>query len=186
MLGHTGFESLADINCRSPGMFHPDRVKGPGVKRLGNIPSKKKRGLAEEHEAAELATSEGAHLKLTGNHVTGKGVAGSVYPAELSCVRGANVWVNFVVRRSNVELSVSPKHVRRKKHSFVLRRIDLCPRPGRQPSDNKQKVKGFHLASNASEKLNGANWEWIWSRVQSPHCTSLGFWGFSRRLYEKP
>src|SRR5438270_12001919 len=131
-------------------MFHCNAVKRAGVKRLRNVLSKKKRGLAEEHEAAELAASEGAYFKLARDHVSGKAVTRGIYPAKFARVRGANVGINFVVGGSNFELSVSPEHVRRKEHSFVRRRIDLCPRPDGSPNHRSQHVKGLHLASNGS------------------------------------
>ena len=86
MLRHPGLESFAEINRRSPGMFHSNAVKRPSVKSLRNIPSKKKRGFAEQHEAAELAAAEGTYLKLSGNHVAGKGVTRGIHPAEFAGV----------------------------------------------------------------------------------------------------
>lgn len=111
MLSHARLESLAEIDCCAPGMFYADGIERPRVESLRNIPSKEKPGLAEEHKAAELAASEGTDFQQARKHVAGKGVARRIYAAELTGIRGADVGVDFVVRRRYVELAVPPEHI---------------------------------------------------------------------------
>src|SRR6184192_2842202 len=125
-------------------MFDSDGVKGPGVKILRNILSEQEAWFPEYHEPAERASAERARLQQAGEHVTGESGAGSVSAAKSSGVGAADVRVNLVVRRCDVELAITPKCIRGQKHS--VRGSSRSSLSQRCPAQNQhQKIELPHL-----------------------------------------
>ena len=82
------------------------------------LPNKKCRS-AEKHQAAQWPAAEWANFKDSGEHITGKHAAWGVDAAVFSGVAGADVGIDFVVRRSKIELRPAPESVARKEHAFL-------------------------------------------------------------------
>jgi len=118
VLGYTHLETLAHIDRRAPGMLDTDGIRRPGIQRLGDVLSKQETRFSPKHEAAELAPAERAYLEQSRQHVAGKHAAGGIGTPIVTCVGGAQVGINFVMRRGNFELRVAPKGVSRQEKAL--------------------------------------------------------------------
>src|SRR5712664_182409 len=117
MLGHAHFETLSHINSRAPAPLYSNGIERPGIKRLRKILAKEEFRFSKEKEPPQLSPPERPNLNVSGEHVTGKSRARIVHTAGNSRVRPTQVGINFIVRRREVELPISPEHVTRKEHS---------------------------------------------------------------------
>src|SRR5215469_107750 len=119
MLGNPHFEAPPHVDGSSPGMLDADGIERPGVETLRYGLAEQKTWLSKKHETAERATTEGADLDEAGKHVASKGIARCIRAAIVTRIRGAEVGIDFIVRRGQVELSPAIEGVGRKEHSLV-------------------------------------------------------------------
>src|SRR5579872_3356964 len=86
--------------------------------------------LGEKKNAAELAFAEGSSFDDPGEHVASEHAALRVGSAEVASRCVAQIRVNFVVRRRNIELCIAPERIFRKKCPVVGfgDAFRLCPR----------------------------------------------------------
>src|SRR5881628_3775305 len=117
MLGPAHLEALPHINSRAPTPLDSNGVERPGIKRLGKILAKNEFGFSEQKQSPQLSPTERPDLHVSREHVAGEGIARVVDAARNSRIRAAQVGINFVVRWSQVELSISPEHVVRKEQA---------------------------------------------------------------------
>src|ERR1700680_2770962 len=116
MLGPAHFETLPHVNSCAPTPLHSDRIERPGIKRLRKILAKHESRFSEEEKSSQLSPAKWAHFHVSGEHVAGEGIARIVHSPRNSGVSPAQIGINLIVRGCEVELSVSPEHVVRKKH----------------------------------------------------------------------
>src|ERR1700737_3580661 len=116
VLGYPHLKALPNVDASSPGLFHADRVKRPGVKRLRKVFAEQKARFPKQKHSPQLSAAEGACLHIAGEHVARKGIAGGIGSSANSSIRSAEVRVNLVVRRRQIELPIAPEHVVGKKH----------------------------------------------------------------------
>ena len=97
------------------------------------------RGSPNRKNLPELSPAKGMRFHISRDHVAREGVAGTVHAAGNSRVRPAHIGINFVMRRRQIKLSVSPERVAGKKHPLravmgdgTLRRFSLCRQHPRQ------------------------------------------------------
>src|SRR5580692_4929592 len=128
MLSYAEFESLRDVNSQSPRMLNANRIWRPGIKILRHIFAKQKRRLPKEHESPKLTLAKRTHLQEPGEHIARKHAAWSVRASIAAGVSRAQIWINLVMRRRQINLRVAIKSVMRKKHSIRCagNRITLC------------------------------------------------------------
>ena len=116
MLGPAHLEALAHVDPHAPGTLHTDAGEGPGVESLGKVSAKQEARLTEQQEPAKFAATKGPCLDVAGKHVAGKGRAGGVHASEIAGVGTANVGINLVVWRGQVELGIAPESIAGKEH----------------------------------------------------------------------
>src|SRR5215472_9449215 len=119
VLGHAKLETTSQENAGTPGALPADRVGRPGVESLGHILAKKETRLAEKEKTPQLGASEGTNLHVGRKHIAGEGVAGSIRSAVIFGIGSAEVGVNLVMWRREVELAISPERVAGKKHPVL-------------------------------------------------------------------
>src|ERR1700690_2375265 len=102
-------------------MLDTDRVKRPGVERLRDVLAKQNCWLPEEHEPTELALAKGAHFQESRKHIASEFTAGSIRASIGFGVACAQIWIDLVVRRGQVELRIAPQSIFRKEGT--VRRI---------------------------------------------------------------
>src|ERR1700724_3145676 len=95
-------------------MLDADRIGRPGVKRLWDVLPEQKCRLPKQHEPAELALAKRTHLQISREHVTGEFAAGCFRASVDLSVPGTQIWIDLVVRRSQVELRIAPECIVRK------------------------------------------------------------------------
>src|SRR5579859_5497969 len=99
MLGHAKLESLRDIDSCAPGVLNADRIRRPGVERLGDRLAEQESRCAPYLEAPQRSTAKWTDLEYSRQHVTRKQAARSIDAAILPGIAGALVRIHFVVRR---------------------------------------------------------------------------------------
>jgi hypothetical protein len=119
VLGHAHFEAPPHVDGGPPGVLDPDSVEGPSVQVLGNISAEQEAGLCPEHESAKRSPAKRPNFQNAGKHVSRKCVTGCSLPTVIPRIRGAQVGIDFVVRRSDFELRISPKRILRQEKAFL-------------------------------------------------------------------
>src|SRR5690349_9464487 len=111
MLCHAQFEAASDCDSRSPRAFPADRVRRPRVQGVRNVLTEQKIGGAEKEQTLQLSPCKRAHFHISRQHVASERIAGRIFAAEITGVGRAQIRIRLVVRRSDVELAVSPDKV---------------------------------------------------------------------------
>src|SRR5215469_7293413 len=119
MLGNPHFEAPPHVDRGSPGMLDADGIERPGVETLRYVLAEQKTRLCKKHETAKRTPTEGADLDEAGKHVAGKETARCIRTAIVTRIRGAEVGIDFIVRRCQIELSPAIQGVGRNEHSLV-------------------------------------------------------------------
>src|SRR5215469_6374784 len=119
MLGNAHFEAPSHVDGGSPGMLETDGIERPGVETLRHVLAEQKTWLSKKHETAEGATTEGADLHQARKHVAGEGITRCIRAAIVTRIGGAEIGIDFIVRRGEVELRPAPESVCRKEHPLV-------------------------------------------------------------------
>src|ERR1700694_2247843 len=109
-------------------MLDADRIGRPGVKRLWDVLPEQKCRLPKQHEPAELALAKRTHLQISREHVAGEFAAGCLRAPVIPGISRTQVWIDLVVRRSQVKLRVTPECIVRKEGAVgcVSHRFTLC------------------------------------------------------------
>src|SRR5450631_102474 len=107
-------------------MFDPNGVRGPGIEILRDSLAEQESRLAKHHEAAKLAAPKRSHFEQAGKHIPGKFAAWGVGASVVASVGGAEVGIDLVVRRREIELSKAVERIRREKHSVLCRGFLWC------------------------------------------------------------
>src|SRR6267142_1029936 len=97
-------------------MLYADSIWRPRIEGLGHVLAEQERWRSKQHEPAQRSTPKGTHLQNAGDHIAGKHTARRIHSAELTNVSGAEIRINLVVRRRQIELRPSPQHVAGKEH----------------------------------------------------------------------
>src|ERR1700758_2709481 len=125
MLGDAKLESFVEVDSHSPGVLYADRIRRPGIERLWYGLAEQECGRSIDHEPPQWTSSKRTDLQNSREHIAREQAARGVYAAVLPGVAGAEIRVNLIVRRSQVELRPAPEHVSGEKHS--LPRSGLVP-----------------------------------------------------------
>src|SRR5579863_7790392 len=118
MLGHAELESFINIDSHAPRVLDPDRIRRPGVERFGYGLAEQECRSAEYHKSAQHASPKRTRFQHSREHIACEQAARRIHSPVLPCVAGAQVWVNLVVRRRQIELPPSPKRIPGEKHSW--------------------------------------------------------------------
>src|SRR6266496_2257874 len=119
VLRNPHFETFTHVNGGAPGVLNSNRVKGPCVQILGDVLTEEEVWFTPEHEAAQRTPAKGTDLQNSREHIAGKGVTGRALPSVDTRIGGANIRIDLVMGRSDLELGVSPKRVRGKEETVL-------------------------------------------------------------------
>src|SRR5208282_2885529 len=108
MTGETHLKTLGQVQAHAPLILHSNAAPRPGIEILRYILAEEEGRIEEDHDASRECLAERPQLHRSRDHVARKRAALRVLASVLPSIGGAQVGINFVMRRSKVKLRPAP------------------------------------------------------------------------------